>query len=320
MGRFTDDFRFGWTAGNVRLRFRGTAANVVVELTRGRESALQVVVDGEPTHVLFVTKDQTVYPLASGLPEGEHTVEIWKRPEGFLGELKWVGFQLDAGALTRPSARPARRLMVIGDSISCGYGNEAAEIREGNTVANENGYMAYGPLAARRLDAELAMICWSGRGLFRNRNVGDDRTGVLPELFDQTLPLDPALKWDHASFVPHVIVINLGTNDIARGPENEKPELTKEEFLGAYRAFIERLHRLYPEARIMASIGPMLREPISGWLPELERAYPFVNALVFEGRQGKEYFGGHWHPSVAMHQIMADTLVEKLREVMGDGW
>ncbi len=316
-GRFTEDYRFGWTACNVRLRFSGTAINALVKLTRGRAAALQIVVDGVPTRMLIVTPHQTLYPLAEGLPDGEHTVELWKRTEGFQGEMQLIGFQLGEGGAPLPASPANRRMLVIGDSISCGYGNEARETSEGNTLENENGYLAYGPIAARALGAEIMVVAWSGRGMFRNRDEENDRRDVLPDLFERTLPLDPEQVWDHRRFVPHVIVINLGTNDLARGRGNVKPELDKAEFLRAYRRFLERLRGLYPDASILISIGPMAIEPIAGWLTELEAEYPNVYRLVFEKREGAEFFGGHWHPSVVMHEIMARALAEKIRAVVG---
>ena len=319
-GRFTEDFRFGWTACNARIRFRGTAVNGVFRLTRGTRSALQVVVDGQPTQTVFVTSDQTVYSLAENLPDGEHTMEIWKRPEGFRGELQLAGFQLNAGAELLPAPRSGRRLLVIGDSISCGYGNEAKAIAEGNTVENQNGYLAYGPIAARALGAEVMVVAWSGRGLFRNRDLQNDREGVLPQLFERTLPMAAEPRWDHARYVPQVIVINLGTNDLFRGREKEKPELTKDDYLGAYRNFLRVLRTYFPEAIVIAAIGPMGDSPIAGWLAELAATEKNVHALIFASREGAEYVGGNWHPSVAMHRIMAEALVEKIRAVAGEAW
>lgn len=319
-GRFTEDFRFGWTACNARVRFRSTAVNAVIRLTRGTRSALQVVVDGEPTRTVIVTPDQSVYALAEGLPEGEHTVEIWKRTEGFRGEMQLAGFQLNQGAEVWPAPRAKRRLLVIGDSISCGYGNEARDIAEGNTVENENGYLAYGPIAARALGAEVMVVAWSGRGLFRNRDLQNDREGVLPELFERTLPMAAEPRWDPASFVPDIIVINLGANDLFRGREKEKPELTREDYLGAYRNFLGVLRKHFPDAIVIAAIGPTGDSPIINWLAEFAAAEKNVHALVFAKREGAEYFGGHWHPSVAMHRIMAEALVEKIRAVGGVAW
>lgn len=315
-GRFSADHRFGWTASGVSIRFSGQSVNANLRLTAGQRTVVQVVVDGTPTETLTVTKTQTLYRLATDLPAGEHVVGFRKRPEGFAGELAFDGFQLDANAKLLPLAAPQRRMLVIGDSISCGYGNEATDTKTGNTPENENGYLAYGPIAARAVGADVMMVCWSGRGMYRNRDDTNDTVDTMPTLFERTLPLNPKLAWDHTTWIPDVIVINLGTNDLARGKGNAKPELGKDDYLGAYRNFVDRLRTLYPKATIIAAIGPMALKPISEWLPEWSASMEGVHYLQFDGKQGAEYVAAHWHPSVAMHQIMATTLVSALHELV----
>jgi len=80
------------------LSLQGTDANAVLKLTNGWKTALQVVVDGIPQKTVFVTKGRTIYSLAAGLLSGEHTIEIWKRPEGYLGELQFCELQLNKKA------------------------------------------------------------------------------------------------------------------------------------------------------------------------------------------------------------------------------
>ncbi|MHB1156589.1 MAG: SGNH/GDSL hydrolase family protein [Phycisphaerales bacterium] len=314
VGRFTDDFRFGWTGSTMRLRFDGTSAAAMLSLTSGDKAAMQVIVDGQPTQTLIITPAQSRYDLAADLPAGPHTIELFKRTEGFYGELKFGGFELSDDA--KPLALPPvdRRILIIGDSITCGYGNEAATVAEGLTVENENGYMSYGPIAARAVHADILMLCWSGRGLYRTRGLKNDREGLMPSFLDKPLPMNSRITCDPDRYVPNIIVINLGTNDC--WTENgKKPELTKDQYLDAYRRFIEQLHKLHPDAQIIAAIGPMLVEPVDGWLVDLEQQYPYVHRLVFEAFRGKEEIGGHTHPSVKGHQRMADELTTEIRKL-----
>jgi len=205
----------------------------------------------------------------------------------------------------------------VGDSITCGYGNEAERPGQGNNRTNENGYLAYGPIAGRALGAETTLVCWSGKGMYRNRDAKNDRKDTIPELFDRTLPQDGDTTWDHASWVPDVIVINLGTNDLHRGRKKAKPELTEEMFLGAYGTFVDRLREWYPEATVIAAVGPMVHKPFTGWLSDFAAGREGVEYLHFEGRKGMEWVGGHWHPSVKMHRLMGTTLAAKIGELTG---
>ena len=319
MGRFSKDHQFGWTAAGFRFKMNATDVDAVLKLTASRAGAVQVVVDGKPTEVIQLKRDQTVYPLARDLPAGEHTIEVWKRTEGFLGQVQLVELKLNAGAKLLPLKAHDRKILVIGDSISCGYGNEAKEMKEGNTPENENGYMAYGPLAARELNAEVMMVCWSGKGVYRDRSEKNDQATTIPKIFDRALPLSDKAVWDHSRYVPDVIVINLGTNDLFRGKQKQKPELTKEMYLGAYRDFIKQLEALYPKAKIIAAFGPMAQRPITEWLPELAKEDKKVSVLIwtYPEKDRQSYIGGHWHPSVKMNELMGRELAAKIREVMG---
>ena len=319
MGRFSKNNQFGWTAAGFRFKTDATDVDAVLKLTATRAGALQVVVDGKPTEVLQLKKDQTVYPLARGLAAGEHTIEVWKRTEGYLGQVQLAGLKLNAGAKLLPLKAHDRKILVVGDSITCGYGSEAKDIGEGNNTKNENGHMGYGPIAARALNAEVMMVCWSGRGMYRNRSETNDQDNTMPKMFDRALPLNDKAVWDHASYVPDVVVINLGTNDLYRGKKKQKPELTKENFLGAYREFIKRLEGLYPKAKIIAAIGPMAVKPISDWLPDLAQEDRKVSVLIWKYPQKdrKSYIGGHWHPSVKMNELMGKELAAKIREITG---
>lgn len=212
-GRFTEDHRFGWSGSRIEIKTDAADAAGILELVSGASAGITVIVDGEE-HFLKVEANRTVYPLASGLESGKHhRIVLFKRSEGSRGTVRFKGFQLSKNAQVFPPTIPNRKILVIGDSITCGYANEAASVNEGNTVENENGYMAYAPIAARKLNAELIMVCWSGRGMYRNRQKNNDTAETIPVLFDRTLPESQTPKWDHSRFIPNVVVINLGTND-----------------------------------------------------------------------------------------------------------
>ena len=317
VGRFTEDHRSAWSGSTVRLRFEGDSISAHLSVDAGKPVAFQVIVDGEATDTLIVTPEQQQYTLARDLPAGPHTVELFRRSEASFGPVTFHGFTLpDDAVLLDPPSRP-RRLLLIGDSITCGYGNEATDLEQGNTVDNENAYLAFGPVAARRFDADVVMACFSGWGLYRGRSLEQDTQRTLPVVLDRAIPQIPASTYDLRKDRPDVIVINLGTNDLFDA-QGEKPALTREQYLGTYRAFIDRLHGLHPQAQIIAAIGPMRIQPIDGWLEELAKEYPFVHDLVFEGYQGRsEEIAGHSHPSVQGHQRMAETLIDTIQQITG---
>jgi len=314
VGRFTDDYRFGWTGCEIETRFKGSSIVADLQVVGAAPAGLTIVVDGQP-HFLKLESGRSTPVLAEELePDRWHRISIVKRSEGFQGVLRFNGFELsDGGELMAPEA-PERRILVLGDSITCGYGNEASDPNEGNTVENENGYMSYALIAARELNADAMLVCWSGRGMYRNRSRNNDRVGTLPQLFEQTLPYDKDLHWEHARFVPDVIVINLGTNDSAVH-HGAKPALPKDGFIKTYTQFLKRLREIAPESKLILSIGPMQAGPVPKWLPEIAEQFEDTSVLVYTKFAGKADVGGHWHPSVLKDKKMARQLVEVISEM-----
>lgn len=313
VGRFTEDYRFGWTGSLIETEFQGASIEGLFQMTTGKKLALTVVIDGKET-TLIIHSNQQQYTLAENLdPDQRHHITLFKRSEGNLGTLKFEGLQVPEGSQLFLPDTPDRKIMIIGDSITCGYGNEAASIPEGNTVENENGYQSYAARAARELNADLMMVCWSGKGIYRNYNFKNDTTGTLPKQFNRTLPRQESPQWDHSRFIPQLIVINLGTNDMST--HGEKPPLDKDAYVSAYKAFLDRLRAFAPQAPILLSIGPMAYDPVSSWLPEIAAEFENTSILIYSGLSDPTDRGGHWHPSVKKHRQMSIELVEKIKEI-----
>ena len=315
-GRFSDDFRFGWTGCMIETDFSGSRISATMDLVRGKEAAVTALVDGKET-VILVTPGKQSYLIADGLASGiKHRIVLFKRSEASFGTVRFGGFEISAdGKLSAPAAR-IRKMLVIGDSITCGYGNEAAAPEEGNSVRNENGYMSYAAIAARTLDADLMMVCWSGRGLYRNLSPVNDKVDTVPQLFEQTLPQDKTPLWDMSKFVPDVIAINLGTNDT--GEQGGKGSLQKADYVNAYVNFIKRLRTFAPESKIIISMGPMAADhPVKTWLPDVASQFDNVSVLIYPKFSGREEVGGNGHPNVKKDQMMAEQLESQIREMTG---
>jgi lysophospholipase L1-like esterase len=132
--------------------------------------------------------------------------------------------------------------------------------------------------------------------------------------------------WNFSSGIPDVVIINLGTNDFARtNPEEEG-------WVNAYKEFIARIRKNYPDARIYCAIGTMMSD---GWPPEQKalttiRAYiarvvsdlngagdSKVQVIDFGTQKPDNGLGADWHPSVKTHQVMAEQLTAALKKDLG---
>lgn len=306
--------RCQWPTSAVTLRFQGSDLNA--RLAEQGQDRWQVALDGKPVTVLTLQSGPHIYRVASGLPAGDHTLSLTKRTESFFGTTQILGFQLSRGGKLLPVTVPKHRLEVIGDSISCGYGNEAASQTEHFKPETENAYMTYGAIAARTLGADYVCIAWSGKKMWPDNTMG--------ELYDRTLPTDPSSQWDFAKWTPDVILINLATNDF-NGKNPDEAGWT-----GGYEAFIARLRKLYPKAEIYCATSPMMgdwgknkpRTTVQGYLTKIvsdERAAgdKKVHFIEFAVQDAKNGIGADWHPSVKTHELMAAKLAETLHTDLG---
>jgi lysophospholipase L1-like esterase len=308
--------RFAWSGTGVVAHFSGSS--VAVRLSGGQQYT--VLVDGVLQPKLVSTGG--LDSLASGLTEGEHELELYRRTEANQGEAQLLGFDFAGGQLLAPPPAAERRIELVGDSISAGYGDEGADMNCPFTPDTENHYLSYGALAARELGAELSTVAWSGKGVVCN--YGDDAASCsdpMPSYYDRTLPARATSQWDFSSWQPQAVVVNLGTNDFST-----MSDPTEEQFEQAFGALLDRIRTAYPAALILATVGPLLNGT------DLTTARAYIDAVVSARTQAGDAklksfelapqnaadgYGCDWHPSARTHQIMAGVLATKLRAELG---
>lgn len=311
-----DEPRFEWSGAAVLARFRGSSISLMLYEEWGT-NLYEVFIDDERQQVLETSPGSRTYPLASGLAQGEHEVLIHRRTEAFFGPTRLLGLDLGDGELLAPPAPLGRRMEVIGDSITAGYGNEGPDESCPFTAQTENHYLTYAAIAARQLGAELHTIAWSGIGIYRNNDGSTDETMV--DLYERAIPTDQGSGWDFARWIPHVVLINLGTNDFAGGAPPQQ------DFVEAYLAFLERIRQAYPQAQLICGLGPMLsggslataRSYIQEIVSEAGGTDEQVRMLEFEEQDPADNLGCDWHPGLVTHEKMAQTLTTEVRAIMG---
>lgn len=299
--------RFEWPGVSVHARFTGTSVGVDLDDTGGSE--LAVFVDGTEHPKLVATAGRKKYVLASGLDAGTHELLVWRRSESFVGRSEVFALAFDdGGALLSPPAPLARRIEIVGDSLTCGYGNEGAPGCH-FSAATENNYLAYGSVAARLVNAELSTVAWSGLGMYRNYGDVDASAKPLPSYYDDSLPTI-GVKWDFSKFVPDVVVINLGSNDSSTHGDPGQP------FVDAYVAFVKRVRAKYPSAFIICiDANTTVTADVNAVVAAIKAGGDTkVESFALTGQNGQ---GCDGHPNIASDQAMGQSLAGELRRVMG---
>ncbi|MBX2797913.1 MAG: hypothetical protein KTR31_09600 [Myxococcales bacterium] len=284
----------GWQGASVEIAFRGT--DLIAQIDPGdAPEYFRVILDGDHAGSVKIeaTPSHTLHQLATGLPDTDHHVQLVK--ETYRGtSATFLGFQVrtaEAGTLPLPEP-PSRRIVFYGDSNLAGDSLESE--RNDTSWANSGSHFTYAGIASRRLNASYHNISTSGETL----------AGAL-QRFDRTDWYDPASAVDFDAFPAHLVVVNLGANDVGR-PE---PRIRDD-----YDALLDALRAAHPTAHIVLfnAFGWSEGEP-AGFVQQVAegRADPDLSWAVFP------WVFEQWHGCETDHAGMAQVLVDHVHATLG---
>jgi lysophospholipase L1-like esterase len=312
---------------SVYCSFEGTALDIVMkDFGSGSASStnyLAVVIDGASPLVVKLNPTDTIYSISKNLTNQKHTLQIVKRTESLVGMVEFKGIQIIKGAYFGPhSALPKKKFLFIGNSITCGYGNDTSitiNPSSGFTSKNEDNYNSYGYITARTLNAQYMAFAYSGRGLYKNYDGGS--FGAIPTIFNRVHPDFSTPVWNSNNYIPDLIMVNLGTNDFS-SETNGKGKIDSVTFVSKYLAFVSVLKILYPNAKIVLLVGTMMNDGYPAGAQQWTRIQNYVSGVVAtEKKNGNNNiynlvltpqsspYGEDWHPTIATHQEMSEQLV-----------
>jgi Carbohydrate esterase 2 N-terminal/GDSL-like Lipase/Acylhydrolase family len=303
-----------WMPGiYIQARFRGTSCSIVVndEMLYGTShNYIEVVIDnGKPERIATHGQNDTML-VASHLKAGDHSILICKDTESGIGYLDFLGMQ--CAELLTPFPKPTHKIEFIGNSITCGFGNDTSvyPCGKGQWYDQENAYESYAPVTARVLHAQWYLSSVSGIGMIHsccNMKI------LMPEVFDKIDMRDNKIPWDFKRYRPDLVTICLGQND---GVQDSVA------FCSAYVNFIKILRSYYPNATILCLSSPMADSVLN---PVLHRYLDgIVNALHNSGDKNvyRYFFSKRYdhgcidHPDIAEDYEMAKELVPYIRHLM----
>lgn len=311
-----------WPATGIAFAFEGSSASIPITSKTG-DPAIEMVIDGGmPIAMDKVTGSSIDTP--AGLPRGRHTVEIRKKSEAYFGSL-FLGKPTTDGTLV-PMQAPKRRIELIGDSITAGYGLEGV-FPCTNAAHLEAATKTYGALTAKNLSADYSIVAWSGKGVTRNYVTPEpDTSPLMPELWAQYGALTPR-PYDFSTAVD-VVVINLGTNDFSFKP-GMRAQLNITVFTAAFIEFARAVHARYPGATMFITSSPLLGNdtPEQQRTKHLGAVKATIAALDFPAHfvdfptqdASNNNIGCDYHPSARTNEEMSVVLTAAIQQVMGWG-
>jgi len=312
--------RFSYSGVSIRASFRGTSVSILLE-DEDAQNEYNVIID-KVIKRIRVTKGLTVYPIASGLTNGVHEIEIFRLTELTFGKTSFQGFLLDKGkSLVTIVNKRKHMIEYVGNSITCGYGNEGT-LGDKYGPTTQNHYLTYAAITSRNFNARHMAVCRSGIGIYRN--YGDSTTGskdCMPNNYSRTFLYDASPLYDFR-LKPDLICIDLGTNDFSNSNNGFVVDTAR--YVHKYIALIDTLQQKHKSTDILVLLGPMLADPS---LSIVRKCLHTVVAAANKKKNGKVYFfemsqqgnvfGVDYHPTVSQHYKNALELTNYIKQIKG---
>ncbi len=302
---------FTYPGTTALLRFKGTSLDMATSPGSGK--FIVEIDDAAPQKVVYTATD-SVLNIAKNLSDTIHNARITYAIEGYEFMPQFRSFAVD-GELLPANPQHDVKIEFIGNSITCGYGIEDDDPNKGFSYDTENHTLTYAYQTARALNADFNIVARSGIGIYRNYGSpieGDTKT--MPLEYDYTMLYNHDYKWDHNSFHPDIICINLGTNDTSEG----RYDISL--FESHYRDFLTHLRGLHPDAKIVLLTGAMLNgkelEDVKKVLDRLAADFPNTYRFDMSPQTGELGYGASYHPSKRQAARMASELIPYLRPLL----
>lgn len=252
-GRWDEQYISWWSAPGLKFGFQ--ADNVAISFGNYTSPGVLLAyrLDGQDWTLTNVTAKSTHLFIDPSTPGWNLTTSIDNLRTLELRVTNWAfGVQIEKVHLSGGNASLvkipdyARRIEVIGDSLSSGYGDTLEGISSwawglayglGNT---EFSLTAYPGVCVTDTD------CWGNpRGQSHQWKKTVDTSGRAVEMYGPNLTDAP--DWDFSKQEhPDLTIINIGTND-----NNTHNNVTSESFTAAYISLIEQVHEVWPETQII---------------------------------------------------------------------
>jgi hypothetical protein len=271
-------------------------------------------------------------------PSVKHTVRIVKDfqasvddPGCFL-KLKKIIYEGEI----RKTEPKKYRFEFIGDSITSGEGALGAHEEMDWITPYFSAVVNYAVMTSDAMNADFRLISQSGWGVTTGWN--NNPASRLQLIYDSVNAKREVKDYDHSSWEPDAVIINLGTND---GGAFDNPAfadpVTGETFKynkledGSYdpedlnkiaagmTGFMKHVREVDPDAHILwvyGMLGSVLMDTIISavsafWLESDTNA----GYLQLPDTNG-EAFGSRGHPGILSHKAASEKIVERLREVL----
>tara|TARA_R110002049_G_scaffold61453_5_gene163721 strand:+ start:26569 stop:27687 length:1119 start_codon:yes stop_codon:yes gene_type:complete len=311
------------SASGVEFNASGDSLVLMVKSDNGSHNYFALSIDGQ-YHDRYQINSDSINNITIALPDSKtewHEIGLYKATEAANGTISFYGAK--AKEISPTKRKRKTNIEFIGNSITCGMGADLSIIPcgEGEWFDQHNAYLAYGPRVARSLNANYELNSVSGIGMYRNWNDENLTEPIMPDVYDNLFLNADSLYPYTYNYVPNIICICLGTNDMSDGDGiKSRLPFSKEEFVTNYKKFIGHLFKRNTKAKIVLLTSPIFsgekRNILLESLQEVKEQFvgsQQISIFEFEEIQPN---GCTSHPNIAEHKIMAEQLEPFLKKLI----
>lgn len=322
--RLNDDnsITFGYPGTGFRFVSNAQTVTITASSTSDYSILAARINNGTPTLYTLTSQPQTL-ALLSQLSHDPKEIELLHYTETWQGIVTINQIGLSDGQLLPPPERHKKRILFVGDSVTCGEGAG----RDGTQACEKNNrwwnaHHSYGWLTGEQLNADVHLVCFGGRGLIRSWD-GNSQELNGPDFYQLTIAEPGSERWQHQRFPADIVVVSLGTNDFNRAIG---PMPTADDFVPAYVAFVKTILEDYPQATIILTEGAIVSDQdpsfpqksvLREYLQTTRQQVDNSRVHVFESSQ---HPGDHCdgHPTGPQHESMSNELVTFIRQTINE--
>lgn len=314
-------------ASSVSFHFKGKFCSILLQSLEDHQNYVSLELDGKYIGRIRIEKgEMQSFPIVVSEKKKTHHLSIYKATEATNGGVLFAG--TTAKLIESPTPKTKKKIELIGDSITSGFGNDDSTIPcgTGDWYDQHNAYWAYGPILSRALDIDYVLSSVSGYGMYRNWNDEHIEEPIIPDVYANLyLDKDSSKRYDF-KFQPDLVSICLGTNDLSDG-DGKKPRLpfNEDKFVSNYIGFIKTVYKRAPNTRIVVLNSPMvsgdrnvtlvncLKKVIQAF--ENDTTHKPIALFEFQTMTPK---GCGFHPNIEDDKVMANQLIPFFKQLLNE--
>lgn len=304
---------FTWSNNGIEFAFKGgDRVNIHFgDYNCDAPVYVKVYVDGKTEKHCLYGKDPKI--VIDGLDNAKHKILLLRISEGGTPLIfKKAEIYGKNPVLLAPPKEKKLRIEFIGDSITCGFGDIAPRSQDTYYTYQQDSTETYAYYTAKKLGAEIRTVCISGQGVYRNCSKEEGTPFI--KIFDMSLR--GKYGYDHSTWIPDVVVLNCGTNDVPGGTE---PDVMYEE--GG--KLIDKVRSAYPTSSIIWIYG-MMNDKFNDTLKKLvsdkkKSGDKKIYYLYFKSIYGfKNEVGAIGHPNANASERVSKKLAKYIEKILID--